>query len=202
MTEQENSTKVDTTEEDVNRLIENSSRLLEKYDDFIEMLDHRNMLYYGALFRQMYADFATEEDEDAPIKKSIDELAKILEKAAEKLNFDIQNANIKQLSKLFSLLVKKLNGTDKLRSYDQDILEPLVSRMYNDKEVLELLMYLEEKGVKPEYIVAINEQDKIVFKNKKTYGLPESEKLADLIDFLAENAPKEDDAWTRLRLVN
>lgn len=185
-------TNVNVQEEEINKLIENSSRLLEKYDDFIEMLDHRNMLYYGALFRQMYADFATEDDEDAPIKKSIDELAKILEKAAEKLNFDIQNANIKQLSKLFSLLVKKLNGTNKLRSYDQDILEPLVSRMYNDKEVLELLMYLEEKGVKPEYIVAINEQDKIVFKNNKTYSLPESEKLADLIDFLAENAPKED----------
>jgi hypothetical protein len=194
MTEENKDTKVDTTEDEINKLIENSSRLLEKYDGFIEMLDHRNMLYYGALFRQMYADFATEEDEDAPIKKSIDELAKILEKAADKLNFDIQNANIKQLSKLFSLLVKKLNGTDKLRAYDQDILEPLVSRMYNDKEVLELLMYLEEKGVKPEYIVAINEQDKIVFKNKKTYSLPESEKLADLIDFLAENAPKEDEA--------
>jgi hypothetical protein len=194
MTEVNKDTIVTPTEEDINKLIENSSRLLEKYDDFIEMLDHRNMLYYGALFRQMYADFATEEDEDAPIKKSIDELAKILEKAADKLNFDIQNANIKQLSKLFSLLVKKLNGTDKLRSYDQDILEPLVSRMYNDKEVLELLMYLEEKGVKPEYIVAINEQDKIVFKNKKTYSLPESEKLADLIDFLAENAPKEETA--------
>ena len=194
MTEEHKDTKVTPNEDEINKLIENSSRLLEKYDDFIEMLDHRNMLYYGALFRQMYADFSTEEDEDAPIKKSIDELAKILEKAAEKLNFDIQNANIKQLSKLFSLLVKKLNGTDKLRAYDQDILEPLVSRMYNDKEVLELLMYLEEKGVKPEYIVAINEQDKIVFKNKKTYSLPESEKLADLIDFLAENAPKEDEA--------
>lgn len=181
-------------EDDVNKLIENSSRLLEKYDNFIDMLDHRNMLYYGALFRQMYADFATEEDEDAPIKKSIDDLAKILEKAAEKLNFDIQNANIKQLSKLFSLLVKKFNGTNKLRAYDPDILEPLVSRMYNDKEVLELLMYLEEKGVKPEYIVAINEQEKIVFKNNKTYTLPESEKLAELIDFLAENAPREDDA--------
>jgi hypothetical protein len=194
MTEVNKDTRVTPNEDEINKLIENSSRLLEKYDDFIEMLDHRNMLYYGALFRQMYADFATEEDEDAPIKKSIDELAKILEKAAEKLNFDIHNANIKQMSKLFSLLVKKLNGTDKLRSYDQDILEPLVSRMYNDKEVLELLMYLEEKGVKPEYIVAINEQDKIVFKNKKTYSLPESEKLADLIDFLAENAPKEETA--------
>jgi hypothetical protein len=196
MTEENKNTRLDTkvsaTEEEINKLIENSSRILEKYDDFIEMLDHRNMLYYGALFRQMYADFATEEDEDAPIKKSIDELAKILEKAADKLNFDIQNANIKQLSKLFSLLVKKLNGTDKLRAYDQDILEPLVSRMYNDKEVLELLMYLEEKGVKPDYIIAINEEDKIVFKNKKTYTLPESEKLADLIDFLAENAPKEE----------
>lgn len=194
MTEVNKDTRVTPNEDEINKLIENSSRLLEKYDDFIEMLDHRNMLYYGALFRQMYADFATEEDEDAPIKKSIDELAKILEKAAEKLNFDIHNANIKQMSKLFSLLVKKLNGTDKLRSYDQDILEPLVSRMYNDKEVLELLMYLEEKGVKPEYILAINEQDKIVFKNKKTYSLPESEKLADLIDFLAENAPKEETA--------
>jgi len=194
MTEQNKEIIVNPNEDDINKLLENSSRLLEKYDNFIDMLDHRNMLYYGALFRQMYADFATEDDEDAPIKKSIDELAKILEKAASKLNFDIHNANIKQMSKLFSLLVKKLNGTDKLRSYDQDILEPLVSRMYNDKEVLELLMYLDEKGVKPEYIVAINEQDKIVFKNKKTYSLPESEKLADLIDFLADNAPKEETA--------
>lgn len=178
-------------EQDINKLLENSSRLLDKYDNLIEMLDHRNMLCYGALFRQMYADFATEDDTDAPIKKSIDELAKILEKAAEKLNFDIQNANIKQLSKLFSLLVKKLNGTTKLRSYDQDILEPLVSRMYTDKEVLELLMYLDEKGVKPEYILYINEEDKIVFKNNKTYSLPESEKLDDLIDFLAEESNKE-----------
>lgn len=178
-------------EQDINKLLENSSRLLDKYDNLIEMLDHRNMLCYGALFRQMYADFATEDDTDAPIKKSIDDLAKILEKAADKLNFDIHNANIKQLSKLFSLLVKKLNGTTKLRSYDQDILEPLVSRMYTDKEVLELLMYLDEKGVKPEYILYINEEDKIVFKNNKTYSLPESEKLDDLIDFLAEESNKE-----------
>ena len=183
---------MEAKEEDINKVIENSSRLLEKYDNFINMLDHKNMLYYGALFRQMYADFATEDDEDAPIKKSVDELSKILEKAADKLNFDIQNANIKQLFKLFSLLVKKLNGTDKLRAYDQDILEPLVSRMYNDKEVLELLLYLEEKGVKPEYIVAINEHDKIVFKNKKTYSLPESEKLSELINFLAEHCHRED----------
>jgi hypothetical protein len=152
------------------------------------------MLCYGALFRQMYADFSTEDDEDAPIKKSIDELAKILEKAAAKLNFDIHNAKIRQLSKLFSLLIKKLNGTDKLRAYDPDILEPLLSRMYNDKEILELLMYLEEKGVKPEYIVAINEDDKIVFKNNKKYSLPESEKLVELIDFLADNAPNEETA--------
>lgn len=178
-------------EQDINKLLENSSRLLDKYDNLIEMLDHRNMLCYGALFRQMYADFATEDDTDAPIKKSIDDLAKILEKAADKLNFDIHNANIKQLSKLFSLLVKKLNGTTTLRSYDQDILEPLVSRMYTDKEVLELLMYLDEKGVKPEYILYINEEDKIVFKNNKTYSLPESEKLDDLIDFLAEESNKE-----------
>jgi hypothetical protein len=192
MTDKHKEANITPNEDDINKLLENSSRLLEKYDNFIEMLDHRNMLYYGALFQQMYADFATNDDEDAPIKKSIDELAKILEKAASKLNFDIHNAKIKQLSKLFSLLVKKLNGTNKLRSYDPDILEPLVSRMYNDKEVLELLMYLEEKGVKPEYIVAINEEDKIVFKNKKTYSLPESEKLSDLIDFLAENAPTEE----------
>jgi hypothetical protein len=191
---QHNITKNQHNEEDINRILENSSRLLEKYDNFIEMLDHRNMLCYGALFRQMYADFSTEDDEDAPIKKSIDELAKILEKAAAKLNFDIHNAKIRQLSKLFSLLIKKLNGTDKLRAYDPDILEPLLSRMYNDKEILELLMYLEEKGVKPEYIVAINEDDKIVFKNNKKYSLPESEKLVELIDFLADNAPNEETA--------
>jgi hypothetical protein len=183
--------KQQTTETEVESVLHNSSRLIEKYSEFLDMLDYRNMLYYGALFRQMYADFATEDEEDAPIKKSIDELAKLLEKAATKLNFDIHNANIKQLSKLFSVLMGKLNGSTNLRAYDVDILEPLVSRMYNDKEVLEFLMYLDEKGIKPHHIVGINEKDEIVFVNNKTYSLPESEKLTDLINYLAENGPKE-----------
>lgn len=177
-------------EAEINETLENSNRLIEKYDAFLEMLDYRNMLYYGALFRQMYADFETEED-DGPIKKSIDDLAKLLEKATDKLKFDIHNANIKQLSKLFSVLMGKLNGSTNLRAYDVDILEPLVSRMYNDKEVLEFLMYLDEKGIKPHHIVAINEKDEIVFVNNKTYRLPESEKLTDLINYLAENGPAE-----------
>lgn len=188
MTEEITKPKVD--EDKINETLEISNRLLEKYDAFLEMLDYRNMLYYGALFRQMYADFETEE-EDGPIKKSIDELAKLLEKATAKLNFDIHNANIKQLTKLFSVLIGKLNGSTKLRAYDVDILEPLVSRMYNDKEVLEFLMYLDEKGIKPHHIVGINEKDEIVFVNNKTYSLPESEKLTDLINYLSEYGPKE-----------
>jgi hypothetical protein len=166
-----------------------SDRLLEKYDNLLQMLDYRNMLYYGALFRQMYVDFATEEDE-GPINKSIDDLAKLLEKACQKLNFDIHNANIKQLGKLFSALIQKLNGSTKLRAYDPDVLEALVSRMYSDEEVLELLMYLDEKGVNPENIVAVNDKDEIVFSNKKKYKLNESNKLHELIDYLAENRAK------------
>jgi hypothetical protein len=186
----EENTQPIVNEADINETLKTSNRLIEKYDTFLEMLDYRNMLYYGALFRQMYTDFETEED-DGPIKKSIDDLAKLLQKATDKLNFDIHNANIKQLSKLFSVLMVKLNGSTKLRAYDVDILEPLVSRMYNDKEVLEFLMYLDEKGIKPHHIVGINEKDEIVFINNKTYSLPESEKLTDLINYLAENGPKE-----------
>jgi hypothetical protein len=166
-----------------------SDRLLEKYDKLLQMLDYRNMLYYGALFRQMYSDFSTEED-DGTINKSIDDLAKLLEKACQKLNFDIHNANVKQLGKLFSALIQKLKGSTKLRAYDPDVLEPLVSRMYNDDEVMDLLMYLDEKGVNPENIVAVNENDEIVFSNKKKYKLNESTKLHELVDYLADNRAK------------
>ena len=107
-------------------------KLLEKYDKFLEMLDYRNSLYYGALFRQMFSDFSTEEDEGT-VEKSIDELAKLLEKACEKLNFDMYNANMKQLHKLFSALIQKLKGSSKLRVYDIDKIEPLVYRMYDDE---------------------------------------------------------------------
>jgi hypothetical protein len=162
-----------------------SDRLIQKYDRLLQMLDYRNMLFYGALFRQMYADFSTESD-DGPLDKSIEDLAKLLEKACTKLNFDIHNASVKQLGKLFSALVQKLNGTTKLRAYDQEVVDPLVFRMYSDEEVIELLMYLDEKKVNPENIVAINDNDEIVFINGKKYKLHGSHKLNELIDYLAE----------------
>ena len=162
-----------------------SDRLIDKYDNLLQMLDYRNMLFYGALFRQMYADFATESD-DGPIDKSIEELAKLLEKACTKLNFDIHNATVKQLGKLFSALIQKLGGTTKLRAYDQDVVDPLIFRMYSDEEMIELLMYLDEKKVNPENIVAVNENDEIVFINGKKYKLHGSNKLDELIDYLAE----------------
>jgi hypothetical protein len=175
--------KVPVKDNDVD--FDENDRLLEKYDKLLEMLDYRNMLYYGALFRQMYADFATESD-DGPIDKSIEDLSKLLEKACAKLNFDIHNANVKQLGKLFSALIQKLNGSTKLREYDQDVIDPLVFRMYSDDEVLELLMYLDEKKVNPENILAINENDEIVFVNGKKYKLQGSHKLHELIEYLGE----------------
>ena len=177
--------KTKDTVKDTDVDFDESDRLIQKYDRLLQMLDYRNMLFYGALFRQMYADFATESD-DGPIDKSIEDLAKLLEKACDKLNFDIHNASVKQLGKLFSALIQKLNGTVKLRAYDQEVVDPLVFRMYSDEEVIELLMYLDEKKVNPENIMAINEKDEIVFVNGKTYKLHGSHKLNELIDYLAE----------------
>jgi hypothetical protein len=177
-------TKPTVKDDDVD--FDESDRLIEKYDRLLQMLDYRNMLFYGALFRQMYVDFSTESD-DGPLDKSIEDLAKLLEKACTKLNFDIHNANVKQLGKLFSALIQKLNGTTKLRAYDQEVVDPLVFRMYSDEEVIELLMYLDEKKVNPENIVAINEKDEIVFVNGKTYKLHGSHKLNELIDYLAQD---------------
>lgn len=159
---------------------DNTNVLLEKYDKFLEMLDYRNTLYYGALFRQMFSDFSTEEEE-GKIDKSIDDLAKLLDKACEKLNFDLTNSSMKQLYKLFNILIQKLNGTNTIRSFDLDIYESLLFRMYTDTEVLEILEYFDKKGVKPENIVAINENDEVVFSNKKKYKLKPSERLDELI---------------------
>lgn len=158
---------------------DNTDVLLEKYDNFLTMLDYRNSLYYGALFRQMFSDFSTEEDE-GKIDKSIDDLAKLLDKACEKLNFNMANSSMKQLHKLFCVIIQKLNGSTQLRAFDLDIYENLLYRMYTDDEVLELLEYFDKKGVKPVNIVAINEKDEVVFSNNKKYKLKASERLDDL----------------------
>jgi hypothetical protein len=155
--------------------------LLEKYDNFLEMLDYRNTLYYGALFRELFSDFATEE-EDGKIDKSIEELAKLLDKACEKLNFDLCNASMKQLYKLYSLLMPKLNGTTAIRPFDLEKLNALLFRMYTDEEVLEMLTYFDKKGLKPEHIAAINGNDEVVFVNKKKYKLKPSEKIQELME--------------------
>ena len=106
-------TDTTTKKDEINKEVtdcDNTDILLEKYDNFLTMLDYRNTLYYGALFRELFSDFATEE-EDGKIDKSIDDLAKLLDRACEKLNFDLCNASMKQLYKLYSLLIQKLNGT-------------------------------------------------------------------------------------------
>ena len=164
---------------------DNHDELLEKYDNFLKMLDYRNTLYYGALFRQMFSDFSTEEDTGS-IEKSIDELAKLLEKACKKVDFDMYNANMKQLHKLFSALIQKLNGSTKLRAYDLDKIDPLVYRMYDDEEILDLLLYFQSKNVKGSKIIAINNNDEVVFSNKKKYKLQPSKKLNDLIDLFGK----------------
>ena len=155
--------------------------LLEKYDKFLQMLDYRNTLYYGALFRELFSDFATEE-EDGKIDKSIEDLAKLLDKACEKLNFDLCNASMKQLYKLYALLIQKLNGTTAVRPFDLEKLNSLLFRMYTDNEVLEILTYFDKKGLKPEHIAAVNGNDEVVFVNKKKYKLKPSEKLEDLME--------------------
>ena len=169
---EENKEQVDYNETDV---------LLERYDKFLEMLDYRNTLYYGALFRELFSDFATEE-EGGKIDKSIEDLAKLLDKACEKLNFDLCNASMKQVHKLYTLLIQKLNGTNEVRSFDLDKLQMLLFRMYTDDEVLEMLTYFDKKGVKPEHISAINEKDEVVFVNKKKYKLKPSKKLEELLE--------------------
>jgi len=173
-----------TTNVDKDKIEQENSEtdvLLEKYDKFLEMLDYRNTLYYGALFRELFSDFATEE-EDGKIDKTIEDLAKLLDKACEKLNFDLCNASMKQVHKLYTLLIQKLNGTNAVRSFDLDKLQMLLFRMYTDDEVLEMLTYFDKKGVKPEHIVAINEKDEVVFINKKKYKLTPSKKLEELIE--------------------
>ena len=171
---------VETENNDVPEYNETDA-LLDKYDNFLTILDYRNTLYYGALFRELFSDFTTEE-EDGKIDKSIEELAKLLDKACEKLNFNLCNASMKQLYKLYTLLIQKLNGSTAVRPFDLEKLQILLFRMYTDNEVLELLTYFDKKGVKPEHIIAINENDEVIFINKKKYKLKPSEKLEELIE--------------------
>lgn len=177
-------TDTKTKKDEINKEVtdcDNTDILLEKYDNFLTMLDYRNTLYYGALFRELFSDFATEE-EDGKIDKSIDDLAKLLDRACEKLNFDLCNASMKQLYKLYSLLIQKLNGTTAVRPFDLEKINALLFRMYTDDEVLEMLTYFDKKGLKPEHISAINGNDEVVFVNKKKYKLKPSEKLEDLME--------------------
>lgn len=159
--------------------------LIQKYDNLIEHLDYKNPLFYGGLFKQLYVDFKTEQ-EDGKIDKSIDDLAKLINKACVKLNFDIQNASIQQIIKLFNILIEKLGGSVSLRNYDADILENLLYIMYSDEELLEILLDLEEKKINPENIIGINSKNQIIFSNKKTYQLEPSSKNNQLVNYYAE----------------
>lgn len=162
------------------------TKLLIKYDNLIEHLDYRNMLYYAALFKQLFKDFKLD-DEEGKIDKSIDDLAKLLEKACDKLQFDIRNASVKQLIKLYGILIEKIGGTKSIRDYDPDVMEPLLFRMYTDGELFSILEDLEEKKINPDHIIGINNLEQIVFsKGGKTYQLESSRKIDELIDFYAE----------------
>lgn len=175
-------TKVINSEPEINpKLIE----LLEKYDNFMNHLDYRNYLYYGALFQQLFKDISTDE-EDGKVNRSIDELAKLIEKACNKLKFDIHNASIKQIFKLYTVLIEKLGGSKKIRNYDAERMEQLLHRMYSDEEVLEILEELEELSINPENIEGINQIDEIIFSNGKTHKLLPSSKCDELVEFYAE----------------
>ncbi len=163
-----------------------SFRLLKKYDNFVKILDYRNMLYYGALFKTLFKDFKSEENPEGTIDKSIEELGKLLEKACDKLNFDIQNASIKQIIKLYSLLMDKLGGSKKLNQLDLETSEILLSRMYNDEEVLDLLTELEDNKINPKNIMGISQNDEIIFSNNTLQKLIPSSKFDELTLFYQE----------------
>lgn len=168
--------------------IEELHRLFKKYKIFLQHLDHRNMLNYGALFKQLFIDFKLDDEhnDNSKIDRSMDDLAILLEKACEKLNFDIYNASMKQLLKLYSILMEKLKYSKKLREVDLEKLELLLYRMYSDEEVLDILDELEEKKINPHSIEGINVLDQIVFTNGSTLPLFPSNKFNELINIYAE----------------
>jgi hypothetical protein len=153
-------------------------QLREKYADFLTLLDYKNLLVYAALFRQLFADFATE-NTYGPVNKSLEELASLLERASVKLSCSIHNMTMPQLLKLFKLLMTKLKGSDTLRPHDSAILTPLMYRMYSDAEVDAILVQLEQHvKIEQNPIVGINAKDEIIFQNKMKYPLPCSAKAA------------------------
>ena len=156
--------------------------LLDKYKKFVSHIDHRNMLYYGALFRELFKDFKTEEDDNGKIDKSIEDLSKLLERACDKLNFDIYNCNMKQLLKLYTVLIEKLGGSKNLRDPNYEILTVLLFRMYSDDEVIKILNELKENNINPNNIEGIDANDNIIFTNGKTYPLETSNKFNELLE--------------------
>jgi len=148
-----------------------------KYAHLITLLECDNTMWYGALFRQLFADFATEHTH-GPIRKSIPELAALLDRASVKLSCKIHNMTMPQLLKLYKLLMTKLKGTHTLRPYDADIMVPLMFRMYSDAELDTILSQLDKIGMTDDIVVvAVNAKDEIVFQNKMKYPLPPSGKL-------------------------
>ena len=154
-----------------------NKNLRDKYANFITLLDYKNLLVYAALFRQMFADFATE-NTHGPVNKSLAELASLLERASVKLSCSIHNMTMPQLLKLFKLLMTKLKGTETLRPYNDAIMIPLTFRMYSDTEVDAILVQLEQNvKIEQNPIVGINAKDEIIFQNQMKYPLPPSGKL-------------------------
>ncbi len=171
-------------EEEFNKELD---RLLNKYHKLLRGLDYRNMLYYAALFQQLFKDFIIDSEEGGKIDKSIEYLAQLLNKACDKCNFDIYNASIPQIIKLYGVLIQKLGGENKLRDLDPQAiknLETLLFRMYSDEEILDILEELENSEINPDNIVGITEDDKILFTNSKKYPLEPSSKYDDLIEYL------------------
>lgn len=171
-----------TTTTNSNLNLNSSSSLRDKYAHVLTLLDCDNTLWYGALFRQLFADFATEHTH-GPVKKSLPELATLLDRASVKLSCKIHNMTMPQLLKLYKLLMTKLKGTATLRPYDAAIMVPLMFRMYSDTELDALLVQLDQTAMMGP-IMAINTKDEIVFQNKMKYPLPPSAKHQELYKLL------------------
>jgi hypothetical protein len=152
------------------------------------MLDHRNTLYYAAFMQMLYNDFIIDDEntDGGTIDKTCEDLAKIIDKACEKLHFNIYNATIPEIIKLFNAIVKKLGGTTTFRVHDLKALELLMFRMYSDAEVINLFYYLEKHGIQPKDVLAINSDDEMLLHNGKSIDLDPSEKWDEFIEYMTE----------------
>lgn len=181
-------TNTKETAESSDDRVSNMAKLLEYYQPVVDMIDHRNPMYYAALMQHLYIDFIIDDDNDdsGTIDKNTYEVGKIIEKACEKLKFNVYNATIPEIMKLFHAIVKKLGGTTAFRVHDLKALEMLMFRMYSDAEVIEFLYYLYKHKIKPQDVLAINSDDEVLLRNGKSIRMEPSEKWEEFIEYMSE----------------